>query len=506
MCVCETVCECVVVYVCYFSPPYNHKTHPAPTPTSTPTPSLAVFVPFTLCDNFTFENFLNANNVHGLVPSQNVIFLGVVSDLTECTELCQRTLSLSCQSCTWHHLSFPKPEYQGHCYAHNDTFWTPVPEQLIDSALRTNPPVRANCTSCVDCSGCNGQCINHTCVCRAPWTGSTCAQLAWANGPNGRARLAYTDNLWTWGASPIQDLSTSLYHLFSSRITNMCGILHYCSNSEVIHLTSSSPFGPFQLRDVALAPRPGSWDDGAIHGPTIHRLNNGTYVLFYTGTSLTGKHPNCTQHYDPNTGDHSTRRIGLAVSNSLDGPWKRFPTPSFGPCTSPGCWDTSDTSNPSPIIRANGSLVLLYKGRGKVQQLGIAWADSIDGVWERKMTPLPNVPQEDPWGYIDNETGIYHVLTHDGNGATSAGGHSFSVDEGRTWIQAPMAYTGSVIWTNGSSSVLARRERPQVLLSDPYGGSYGTPLVLYTSGQTCIPNEDFGSVCRSYSMVEGLDS
>ena len=107
-----------------------------------------------------------------------------------------------------------------------------------------------------------------------------------------------------------------------------------------------------------------------------------------------------------------------------------------------------------------------------------------------------------PWPWID-PSGVYHVLTHDGNGATSAGGHAYSLD-GVSWVKAPMAYTGNVTWANGSNAILARRERPQVLLSNPYGSSYGSPQYLFTSGQSCLPAQDFGPTCRSFTFGQAV--
>ena len=79
------------------------------------------------------------------------------------------------------------------------------------------------------------------------------------------ARVAYTDPLWSWGGSPIRDTATPpRYHLFSSRMSANCGILHYCMNSEVIHLTSPNATGPFSYVETALAPRGDNWDNGAV--------------------------------------------------------------------------------------------------------------------------------------------------------------------------------------------------------------------------------------------------
>jgi hypothetical protein len=93
------------------------------------------------------------------------------------------------------------------------------------------------------------------------------------------------------------------------------------------------------------------------------------------------------------------------VAQSLDGPWKRLDAPLFGP--DPAAWDNVsfryiqgstltvrfwvcsqlltercgsqiDVSNPSPIIHKDGSVIMLYKGRGKTaQHMGLATAPSV---------------------------------------------------------------------------------------------------------------------------------
>merc|ERR1711920_98426 len=79
---------------------------------------------------------------------------------------------------------------------------------------------------------------------------------------------------------------------------------------------------------------------------------------------------------------------------------------------------------------------------------------------------------EDPWGWVQvgaDGVEVFHTFTHNGNGAASAGGHAWSYD-GWNWKVVEMAYTGQVNWKNGTTSVVARRERPQVLLVDPDTG------------------------------------
>ena len=137
-----------------------------------------------------------------------------------------------------------------------------------------------------------------------------CAKVKWKVGS---ARKAYESESWTWGASPIRD-DKGLHHIFSSQITNNCGILHYTSNSQIVHLTSTDALGPYKFSDIALAPRPPPyWDSGATHGISVHRLppalasKDRVYALYYMGAKNTwgynGSHPNCTVKYDKQAGD-----------------------------------------------------------------------------------------------------------------------------------------------------------------------------------------------------------
>ncbi len=216
-----------------------------------------------------------------------------------------------------------------------------------------------SCSTAADCSGYNGDCVKGACVCHRGWTGAKCGAIAWA--ASGAVR-AFNSSLWTWGGSPIRNPADGKIHMFASELSNDCGILHYCANSRIIHLTAESPLGPYVRQGLALAPRaPPFWDSGAVHGPTIHRIPSSgrlnpdapVWALYYMGTANTwdvnGSHPNCTQVVDPNQGDRASRRIGLATATSLWGPWTRRDAPIFGPGdAAAGEWDYTDVSVRAP--------------------------------------------------------------------------------------------------------------------------------------------------------------
>ena len=250
-----------------------------------------------------------------------------------------------------------------------------------------------------------------------------------------------------------------------------------------------------------------------------------------------GSHPNCTVTVDPQGGDRGSRRIGLATSTSPWGPWTRRDAPIFGPGNrTANEWDWSDVSNVTPIILANGTTVLLYKGRGHVQAMGAASGRAYDGPFQRTRPTAPVLSWhvEDTWGWVRAASAgnpeVLHVLSHVGNGARAAGGHAWSFD-GVNWVDTTAvhggvpAYTGRVQWADGNVTVLERRERPQALLrrsavmgsgnasgvDSAASDSYGEPEVICTSAQPAACKTDGGppvstASCRSFTMCATVAS
>ena len=146
--------------------------------------------------------------------------------------------------------------------------------------------VHGSCSTEDDCS-LAGTCTAGACVCRVPFTGPTCATLALGASPVPGAGGYVNATAWSWGGTPIED-EHGVFHLFASQMSNGCGLLHYQTNSAVQHLTAQYALGPYFFRDTALARRPGSWDAGTVHGPTIrYDASRKLYALFYSMSGST---------------------------------------------------------------------------------------------------------------------------------------------------------------------------------------------------------------------------
>ena len=89
---------------------------------------------------------------------------------------------------------------------------------------------------------------------------------------------------------------------------------------------------------------------------------------------------------------------------------------------------------------------------------------------------------QDPWGWIDNRTGIYHAFTHDGNGVRSAGGHNWvgagSDSRGPTLILCVYVQTSLTSHPHSECLLQAYPHR------DPVNARWRSTGIAYT-GQVC---------------------
>ena len=126
-------------------------------------------------------------------------------------------------------------------------------------------------------------------------------------------RILEMEDWYVWGTTPI-DGPDGKVHVFFSRWPASRRMGGWINSCEIAHAVADRPEGPYTYLETVLAPRPGHWDATTCHNPTIHYVD-GKYCLFYMGNS---------------NGKTNTKRIGLATSDSLNGPWEIPDQPKLG--------------------------------------------------------------------------------------------------------------------------------------------------------------------------------
>ncbi len=260
---------------------------------------------------------------------------------------------------------------------------------------------------------------------------------------------------------------------------------NWLTNSRVVHAVSPTPEGPYVYRDDVLPPREPSWWDGRMtHNPTIHRWND-LYLLFYTGTTYPEEVPGPGDIVTSEmvSSCRSRQRIGMAVAESPDGPWRRPDRPCLEARS--GHWDSFMTTNPAPCVLPDGKILLLYKsssGAANPIQYGVAMADSPFDPFERIGPDRPILFEEPDIAYEDacvwHQDDRFHMLFNDLTGKLTgekrAGAHAVSGD-GIHWRlhDPPKAYSRTVTWSDGRVTTQGSVERPQLLIRN------GVPTHLF---------------------------
>ena len=126
-------------------------------------------------------------------------------------------------------------------------------------------------------------------------------------------------------------------------------------------------------KGMALAKgKPGTWEGESVFTPNI-LVAEGKYWLFYTGVSREFKQP-----YNPDS------KIGIAVSDSPDGPWERLASnPALTNSDNPDDFDSHLVDDACLVVR-EGKYWFYYKGRQlekspRETRMGVAIADHPQG-------------------------------------------------------------------------------------------------------------------------------
>lgn len=308
------------------------------------------------------------------------------------------------------------------------------------------------------------------CACDPGFTGANCSSLRFGLPEIADAGLNYSfgpdidggKDQWTWGGSPVQD-DNGTYHMFFSwfRFGNHTPhtIKNWYNSSVVAHATSDRPGGGFVYKDVILAPRGGGLFDGTTtHNPTVTRLPDGSFALYYIGL-------NCANYTGLDCIKHQW--IGAAHATHPNGPWERLPEPVLSGEDGQK-WEGGMVANPSVMALKNGTLLMAYRGLGD-RGIGMATAPSWKGPFTRLNGGAPVMGPDSPMkSAVDEdmtlwqtERGIQMIFHQEGRDE-NVGAHAYSTDDGLSWTVAGDAYSLSVAFAKGVTTY-TRRERPQML-------------------------------------------
>ncbi|MFA5328273.1 MAG: glycoside hydrolase family protein [Prolixibacteraceae bacterium] len=297
-------------------------------------------------------------------------------------------------------------------------------------------------------------------------------------------RILELDGYYVWGCSPIVAPDGKI-HVFFSRWDAKKGMGGWIKGSEIAHAVADKPEGPYYGIETILAPRgEGFWDATTCHNPHIQFVD-GKYCLFFMGNS---------------NGKTNTKRIGLAISNSLNGQWERSERPLLEAGES-GSWDDHCTSNPAFLKHPNGQYWLYYKSwntdeyehpvdpaiRGN-RKYGLAIAEKLEGPYIKysgnpilDYSELGNNRQlEDGNVFLENEH--FYMLARDMGRFDHEVGIILESEDGIHWSEPKISYFGFSHYLKQPPAPkhlkkYGRFERPQILMQN------GHPTHLFVASQ-----------------------
>lgn len=300
---------------------------------------------------------------------------------------------------------------------------------------------------------------------------------------------------WIWGASVIQG-EDGKYHMFASRWPKTVNFGNWVTNSEVVHAIANTAIGPYETQEVVLPTRGKEyWDGMCTHNPRIIKYKD-QYLLYYFGNTYSFDKPTAENPGVPKDKWREAwmnKRIGVAISDSVFGPWKRLNKPVIEPRS--GHWDASITSNPAPVVnKKTGEILLMYKssteGLTPPLLLGVSSASTPEGPYKRlseepifrfETADNNRIDVEDPYIWWTGEQ--YEAILKDRSGeicGEEGGGiHVWSKD-GVKWqlFEKLQAYSRDVLWNDGTTSHQNHFERPFLLIED------GVPTHLFAATGT----------------------
>ncbi|PCE66040.1 glycoside hydrolase family protein [Sediminicola luteus] len=218
-----------------------------------------------------------------------------------------------------------------------------------------------------------------------------------------------------WGSSPIYGEDGKV-HIFAARWPDSIGVVPgWKTHSEIAHYVSDHPEKPFTFLKVVLSPSGRhSWDRMGIHNPNIKKVADGYALTYISNDGL--------EHMPAN------QRIGMLVSKSVYGPWKKVGRDGMilQPPANPDYWNFNPgngVNNPALLPHTNGGYYLYYKTQKKgISTMGLAVAENLEGPYVQLPVPITNNDRVIEDGYAFSCGGKFYLMTTDNHGMIQRGG------------------------------------------------------------------------------------
>ena len=306
----------------------------------------------------------------------------------------------------------------------------------IDAAASSVAPA----APCTDDAGCslNGRCKAGVCECLDAWSGPSCAVLNLlpaAKGGGLHAPHSRSNDSSSWGGSVGFDEASGRWQMFAAEMVNHCGIGSWEENSRIVRASSATPTGEYTVEEQIKPP--------FAHEPVLQRLTDGRWLLYSIGNATSSGPPRttCSGGYSPSpVSDKGGFSAGHGVPDEIyvtkgaalgaGAGWE-----TIGKNINPlGVHSVSGDINPAPLVFANGSVVMMWRGGDHWYDIHLAHSEQWDKApYSSKMAGscFTNIDMqkhgaEDPFMYKQPwpdapGTHSYHAIFHD---HSTFGGHA----------------------------------------------------------------------------------
>ena len=285
-----------------------------------------------------------------------------------------------------------------------------------------------------------------------------------------------TEGYFNWGASIIKG-DDGKYHMFYARWKKEYTFLGWLTHSEVAHAVSKNPDGPWKYKETVLTGRgKGHWDAITAHNPKI-KYFDGKYYLYYISTNMGDKAYTEEDLIETASVGYShknwkilrpNQRTGVAVAESLKGPWKRMDQTLIEP-SGP---ITTLTVNPAIDKGKDGKYYLVVKGdkpndKNFVRNQAVAVSEKPDGPFVIQPKPVIDyIDTEDVSVWYDDTRERFYGVFHSNHDGKFIG--LITSADGINWKKAADYWmTPKVVkMADGSDYIADRLERPFVFYED----------------------------------------